>query len=210
VEVLSQIQKRLMAINGICFEDLDVRDFVIDKSISSQIPGYQEDLPEQFFVLEEDKAIDLALYLDQKILDGFEKKNPFKTLDNGNLEDTLIATEGVSHFIFFIWRAKKRWPVTPLELEIQAEVDKFCLCWDILYSQGCPPNIAAKFVAWANFKKSIIRESLPAKQKRIYAEASRIAEGFCRKFDKWDSAAKKSIQDYYRLTLSQKKALVSF
>lgn len=47
----------------------------------------------------------------------------------GELSDVwLQAVEGVSHFIYLAERARMHLPVTQLELELQAEVDKFVLC----------------------------------------------------------------------------------
>ena len=46
----------------------------------------------------------------------------------GALNDIwLQAAEGVSHFIYLVERARVSLPVTQLELELQAEVDKFVL-----------------------------------------------------------------------------------
>ncbi len=46
----------------------------------------------------------------------------------GALDDVwLQVAEGVSHFIYLVERARTALPVTKLELELQAEVDKFVL-----------------------------------------------------------------------------------
>jgi hypothetical protein len=48
--------------------------------------------------------------------------------DGGALSDPwLQVAEGVSHFIYLVERARVNLPVTQLELELQAEVDKFVL-----------------------------------------------------------------------------------
>jgi hypothetical protein len=48
--------------------------------------------------------------------------------EGGALNDVwLQVAEGVSHFIYLVERARVRLPVTQLELELQAEVDKFLL-----------------------------------------------------------------------------------
>src|SRR5262249_5133079 len=39
-----------------------------------------------------------------------------------------LAVEGVSHFIYAIWCARAERPVSQLELELQAEVDKYVTC----------------------------------------------------------------------------------
>jgi hypothetical protein len=48
--------------------------------------------------------------------------------EGGALSDVwLQVAEGVSHFIYLVERARVHLPVTQLELELQAEVDKFVL-----------------------------------------------------------------------------------
>ncbi len=51
----------------------------------------------------------------------------------GALSDVwLQVAEGVSHFIYLVERARVALPVTKLELELQAEVDKFVLLHELL------------------------------------------------------------------------------
>jgi len=45
-----------------------------------------------------------------------------------NLGDFLLAIEGVSHFIYAVCCARAERPVSQLELELQAEVDKYITC----------------------------------------------------------------------------------
>ena len=52
--------------------------------------------------------------------------------EGGALSDVwLQVVEGVSHFIYLAERARMRLPVTQLELELQAEVDKFVLSLEL-------------------------------------------------------------------------------
>ena len=46
-------------------------------------------------------------------------------LDADNLEDFWTAFEGVSHFTYYAWNAQREKRVTLLEMELQAEVDKY-------------------------------------------------------------------------------------
>jgi len=51
-----------------------------------------------------------------------------KRIEGGAIDDTwLQVAEGVSHFLYLVERARVNLPVTQLELELQAEVDKFVL-----------------------------------------------------------------------------------
>lgn len=52
--------------------------------------------------------------------------------EGGALNDVwLQVAEGVSHFLYLAERARVRLPVTQLELELQAEVDKFVLSLEL-------------------------------------------------------------------------------
>ncbi len=50
-------------------------------------------------------------------------------------DDHVEVVEGVSHFVHLAERARTRLPTSQLELEFQAEVDKFALLWDGLDPQ---------------------------------------------------------------------------
>jgi hypothetical protein len=47
--------------------------------------------------------------------------------DNPSLDERMQVVEGVSHFVYLVERARVGLPATELELELQAEVDKFVL-----------------------------------------------------------------------------------
>jgi len=50
-----------------------------------------------------------------------------KAADRGSLDDRMQLVEGVSHFVYIVERVRVGLPATALELELQAEVDKFVL-----------------------------------------------------------------------------------
>jgi hypothetical protein len=54
--------------------------------------------------------------------------DPRAGLDAGNFGDFLLAMEGVSHFVYVAYCARQERPVSVLELELQAEVDKYVTC----------------------------------------------------------------------------------
>ena len=54
--------------------------------------------------------------------------DPAAVLDDRNFTDFCLAVEGVSHFIYVALCAAGRRSVSALELELQAEVDKFACC----------------------------------------------------------------------------------
>ena len=82
---------------------------------------------EQLLVAEDGDTVSLALYIDAAVLERLERRDPFAALTHENLADYMTAAEGVSHFVYVAWNAGHDKPVTLLELELQAEIDKYVL-----------------------------------------------------------------------------------
>ena len=189
---------------------LDVRDFLVRPEVRDSIPGHVKGLPEQFFVSQNDDGMELALFIEPEIISGLEADDPRRSLHIGNLENFWIAAEGVSHFIFLVWRAQVGRPVSHLELELQAEVDKFVRGWTLLVEQGVSMDEAASALHRVLFKRYELRSDLPEAQLEMYHAASKAAERFCfglgREFNKRHEldALRRRVRDYYRLGLSEK------
>jgi hypothetical protein len=64
------------------------------------------------------RTLDLALYLPREAMDP---EAPV------SLDLYCQVAEGVSHFLYLVERARRRLPATQLELELQAEVDKYLM-----------------------------------------------------------------------------------
>ena len=199
------------------FEDLyaldtcpDVRDFLVDEEIRDEIPGHVKGLPEQFFISQNDEGMELALYIEPSIIDSLAHDDPRQSLHIGNLENFWIAAEGVSHFIFLIWRAQRGRPVSHLELELQAEVDKFVRGWTLLVEQGAAMDESAAALNRALFRRYALRDDVPEEQADTYHRASKAAERFCmqlgRDFSRRHNldAMRHRVRDFYRLGLSEK------
>ncbi len=63
---------------------------------------------------------------------GCRKSSPLVRLNESNVADYWTALEGVSHFHYFAWNAGHDKPVTLLELELQAEIDKYVASYLLL------------------------------------------------------------------------------
>ena len=81
----------------------------------------------------------MALYIDAAVLERLARRDPFDALTHENLADYLTAAEGVSHFVYVAWNTGHDKPVTLLELELQAEVDKYVLGAWLLRAAGRRP-----------------------------------------------------------------------
>ena len=62
-----------------------------------------------------------------KYLSRLEAADPHRALTENNLADYCTALEGVSHFVYSTWGLERDMPVSLLELETQAEVDKYAI-----------------------------------------------------------------------------------
>ncbi len=104
-----------------------VDDFVIDESTRAGLAPTRRPR-EQLLVCEDEGEMALALFIDPSVLTNLATHDPGHRLGDHNLGDFLLAVEGVSHFIYAICCARAERPVTQLELELQAEVDKYVTC----------------------------------------------------------------------------------
>ena len=105
----------------------DVRDYLMTNRAHLAGFGEARHCDEQLFVAEEGDTLSMALYIDAAVLERLASHDPFEDLTHENLADYLTAAEGVSHFVYVAWNTGHDKPVTLLELELQAEVDKYVL-----------------------------------------------------------------------------------
>lgn len=105
--------------------DLDVSDFVCSAEVAREIVGDEILRGELLLVSEEADEVAISLYVDELAVlelggaDGWASPPRFPSF--------CLAAEGVSHFVYLVYRALHREPVSQFELELQAEVDKYAL-----------------------------------------------------------------------------------
>jgi len=147
----------------------------------SDLQGYSEARAgdEQLIVGVEGDTVSLALYIDGAVLARLAQRDPFAALDHENLADYLTVAEGVSHFVYVAWNAGHDKPVTLLELELQAEVDKYVLGAWLLREQG-----AGRFPRELHrllFERARVDPAAAAGRANLYRTASNYAGRFCRR-----------------------------
>jgi hypothetical protein len=133
---------------------------------------------EQLILAEEGDTLSLALYIDAGVLERLEGSDPFAALTHENLADYLTAAEGVSHFVYVAWNAGFDKPVTLLELELQAEVDKYVLGAWLLREQG--RGRFPRELHRVLFERASIDVAAAAERAGLYQAASQYAARFCR------------------------------
>jgi hypothetical protein len=153
-----------------------------------------------------DGEIAMSLYLDPGLLERLERADPMERLHDGNVADYWTALEGVSHFLYLAWNAGHDKPVSLLELEMQAEVDKYVGSYWLLRQQF-PDRFPAELMRLL-FEKTRVDPRLAAGRENLYREASRYAEKFCRRLERSLRSARGRSQSqvlaelrrFYRLT----------
>lgn len=118
----------------------DVEDFVItDPRIAALLDADGRSAEEKLLISEGDGQAEVALYLEPGVVERLAARNPLDRLDERNLADFWTVLEGVSHFAYYAWNAALEKPVRLLEMELQAEVDKFIVTAVLLGRQGERP-----------------------------------------------------------------------
>ena len=127
MKTLSRVQRGLEALYRV-ETGVEVEDFVVGAELRDELV-HERRPREQLLVLDEGQGeMSLALYICPSALANLTANDPGRRLGDHNLGDFLLAVEGVSHFIYAICCAKAERKLSQLELELQAEVDKYTTC----------------------------------------------------------------------------------
>lgn len=102
---------------------LSVDDFVCDEEAARATVGDAVERGEVLLVAEEPDGCAIGLYVHEGAVAALEDRGD-APLD-GRFEAWSLATEGVSHFVYLTFRVENDEAVSQLELELQAEVDKY-------------------------------------------------------------------------------------
>lgn len=180
--VLARLQRGLEELYRV-ETNLDVAAFVIDDDAreaafeGGSLGGGTHRRPrEQLLVRHDDDELQLALFLDQAALDNLARHDPSHGLSERNFGDFCLAVEGVSHFIYVAVCAQAERPVSALELELQAEVDKFVSCVLLDESHGSTDELRTRLYDDVTFAND-----LDADEHDRY----RTANGEARRYAKW-------------------------
>jgi hypothetical protein len=138
--------------------------------------------PEELLVLEEEEGLALGLYLDEEVIAAAADTDPHdprpRLTARGALRPLASAAEGVSHFVYLATRAAEGRPVSLLELEVQAEVDKFVLLVLHLWRRGLrrmSPALRRRL-----FERVRYHAHLGGEELSRYREANRLGGGYAR------------------------------
>jgi hypothetical protein len=181
--LLRELQKLLAGLYDAPSEH-DVGDFLItDGAHAAALQGADAAPPtdEQLLVAEDGDGVEVSLYVDRSVIERLAARCPLRALTEANLADYCTALEGVSHFHYFVWSAGRDRRVSLLELELQAEVDKYACALRLMLEQRggrFPAQLFARLFDCAGFLPH-----LSAHERTRYQEAHRVAARFCRRLE---------------------------
>ncbi|MBI2083162.1 MAG: hypothetical protein HYT76_06295 [Deltaproteobacteria bacterium] len=177
MNTLNKIQKKFEEIYRLPQLD-SVQDYLInEKTVRLNHPHFRRPLEETLLVIEKPSEIQIGLYIAEEILQRLEVTSPFEELGPHNLDDFCTAVEGVSHFLFVLTRWSQERSVSSLELELQAEVDKFVLCLFVLEKQQ--KNPARHRLTASLFENYHLVPSMNLEDRNRYDLANKLAWQYC-------------------------------
>ncbi|MBK7071702.1 MAG: hypothetical protein IPH44_05295 [Myxococcales bacterium] len=184
---------------------LPVEAFLIDDAARATL-GLARAPREQLVVVECDDGIDVGLFVDRAVLANLAAYDPGSGLDDRNLPAFLYALEGVSHFVYAAVCAQGARAVSALELELQAEVDKYVTC---LLAGDAAPGASAAWRARL-YEQHSYEPDLDADERDRYRVANDNARRYAASLER-RFVARRAIVDmfaelrrFYRLPLAGK------
>lgn len=175
--MIGRVQAHLEAIYGITCA-ARAEGFVVDTE-AAVLLGATGRTDEELLVLEGDGELEMALYLAPALLNRLRpyESGPVESLLERELDGFCQLAEGVSHFVYVAHTATHGRTVSLLELEAQAEVDKFALC--LLHRWGEGVGAWAEELRGRLFDRVSYRERLTEAERWRYEEANRLSRNFC-------------------------------
>jgi hypothetical protein len=170
--LLLDVQRRLETLYGLD-AGAPVTDFVIGAEEASDLPGGGS----RTLVARHGDEMSLAVVFDESIHERLSHADPRQRLDATNLGAFSTLTEEVSHFVYLLHSAQREKTVTQLELELQAEVDKYLTAAFLLGLQN--EGALSSHLRHLLFRSYHLAAGLSPERAERYHEASRLADRYC-------------------------------
>jgi len=105
--------------------DVDIHDFLVNRDTCARL-GHDAERASVLVRQHDDRdEIELGVYIGEPELEALSKIDLTSRIRAESFELLVTAIEEVSHFAYLLFSASREKRVTQLELELQAEVDKF-------------------------------------------------------------------------------------
>lgn len=152
-------------------------DFVFtDAALAQQLRGDARNAREQLLLRCDQDGLAMSLYLDAGLLEGAAAEVARPTGEGRALDALAAVIEGVSHFVYVAWRAQTGGVCSQLELELQAEIDKFALLHQIWRERE---HAAPQTLHQRLFEQGRLAMDLSAEERQRYTLANSFAARYC-------------------------------
>lgn len=153
--------------SGHLVDDFLITDVDLVRQLDARHPSGAR---ERLLVREGGEHIDMSLYLDAGVLRRLSGDQP----GEASFDDLCLALEGVSHFTYLCWNASHGRAVTLLEMELQAEVDKY-----VWLRHQSPDSVSEELIRHHLFERFRLDESLDPQERQRYLAANYYAAKYC-------------------------------
>jgi hypothetical protein len=171
-DLLVDVQRRLEGLYALD-PGAPVTDFLIPHADAVQLPGGGS----RTLVSEEGDEVSVGVVFEEAVGEQLTRVDPRVRLDASNLGGFSTLTEEVSHFLYLLFCARERRSITQLELELQAEVDKYLTAAFFLSLQN--EGAVSSRLRHLLFRGYRLAEDLSQEQAERYRTATRLADRYC-------------------------------
>ena len=175
LRALSQLQALIESVHGLELE-APVQQFLVDAAARERLAP-QASRDEALLVLQNGEELRIALFLDHGVLQSLAH-GAHAPWTHERLQGFCAAAEGVSHFVYLLHRARAGRPVSQLELEAQAELDKYLCVLLQLWAVG--RRQASAQLRNRLFERFALRDGLSGAERERYRIANALAAAFAR------------------------------
>jgi hypothetical protein len=170
--LLLDVQRRLETLYALPAQ-APVTDFVLTDDEAAAYPGGGS----RTLVTQDGDQVALGVVLERETFALLAGSDPRVRLDHANLGAFCTVTEEVSHFVYLQFCARASRTVTQLELELQAEVDKYLTAAFLL----CLQNEGAVSARLRDllFRRYRLAAPLSTEQAERYRAASALGYRYC-------------------------------
>jgi len=125
-------------------------------------------------MFEQGVDLEISLYLDPSVVHALGSIDDRPS--GRRLSDYCLAVEGVSHFVFVAWRAQHGRRISAVEMELQAEIDKFVTVVE-RWAKCAEQQHALRYWLFEDIK---FDQGLTDNELDRYQDANNYASKYCR------------------------------
>jgi hypothetical protein len=168
---------------------------------------------ERLLISEYQDGLELSLYISADVYKHIENSHPINLVKQGKHSEFCLMLEGVSHFLYVAWNANHQRQVTLLEMELQAEIDKFILMQSLIDNEQESDSIN-NLRSWL-FDNNTYDAALDTNELERYEQANYYAGKYCMalqqnyKLSGLDNRLLNDLRRLYRMSQQEKMRYIN-